>query len=416
MKPSQSGNILLLLFYYRGGNQMMNAAFYPKTSLWLFVLLGFLFLNSSALAFDEFEEAELEGRIRAIDDILRQMTISDKIVKTTDGTSFLDDEGQAITFEDFVVNDYVEVDGFLNQDGSVQAATVGKETGDPECEDQLSDRITGISAGEQTVRIGRIIVLINSLTVIEPADGSPGTFDDLEIGQSVELTYCPDLGAPALARKIEVKDEPVDTEIELQGPITDIELLTGSMTVNGSIIIVTGNPTLLDEQGQVITFEDFELQDYVEVEGALQADETVLAEKVKIEDKDRDDCAEKIRAFVNEIDAANNRLVTGLITVRVDADTEITDDESGLTLTLADLVAGDSVKIEYCPGAGEPLAFEIERKAAGDFDLDDDDEVGQSDVLQIQRKRRQGGTELDLDGDNRTTGRDMFLFSTGWKQ
>jgi hypothetical protein len=106
----------------------------------------------------------------------------------------------------------------------------------------------------------------------------------------------------------------------------------------------------------------------------------------------------------------------GIVQIQVDDQTKIKDDRTDQILTLADLMEGDVLKVEFCARTGVPIATEIEVKDSDDYDLDDDNEIEEDDILEMVRELSKKGVNLDLNGDNRTTSDDLILFSQQWKR
>src|SRR5437867_7794137 len=127
------------------------------------------------------------------------------------------------------------------------------------------------------------------------------------------------------------------TETEFEGTVDAIDGMV--LTVAGRKVAVT-DATKIRKDDAAATFADLVLGTPVEVEGTLNADGSVTASEISIEDRDD---AERI-AFVGTLtQIAGNTLTVSGVTVNVGSATAIVRGDT--ILTLADLKVGDRVLV-----------------------------------------------------------------------
>ena len=198
-----------------------------------------------------------------------------------------------------VVGDWVEAKGFLQADGRILAREI-KVKKAPErvqvefkgvVEEVLPDgyRIAGITVVAATTRI----------------DGP------ISVGTFVEVKGILQADGSILALRIHVeKPERKGAKVEFKGVVE--EILPNGYRVSGRIVVVTAT-TRIDGPISVGTF--------VEVEGVLQADGTVLAFRIHVEEAEREGAEIEFRGVVEEV-LPNGYQVSGR-TVVVTATTRI---------------------------------------------------------------------------------------------
>ena len=127
------------------------------------------------------------------------------------------------------------------------------------------------------------------------------------------------------------------TETEFEGTVDAIDGMV--LTVAGRKVAVT-DATTIRKDDAAATFADLMLGTPVEIEGTLNADGTVSASEIRIEDRND---AERV-AFVGTLEQiAGNTLTVSGRTVNVGSATMIVKGDT--TLTLADLKVGDHVLV-----------------------------------------------------------------------
>src|SRR5436309_16129500 len=134
-----------------------------------------------------------------------------------------------------------------------------------------------------------------------------------------------------------VTEHSEQTETEFEGTVDAIDGMV--LTVAGRKVAVT-DATRIRKDDAAATFADLVLGTPVEVEGTLNADGSVTASEISIEDSNE---AERI-AFVGTLtQIAGNTLTVDGVTVHVGSATVIVKGDT--TLTLADLKLGDRLLV-----------------------------------------------------------------------
>src|SRR5712664_2239500 len=134
-----------------------------------------------------------------------------------------------------------------------------------------------------------------------------------------------------------VTEHSEQTETEFEGTVDAID--GAVLTVAGRKVAVT-DATKIRKEGIAATFADLVLGTPVEVEGTLNADGSVTASEISIEDRNDVDRV----AFVGTLTQINgNTLTVGGLTVNVGSATAIVNGDT--ILTLADLMVGDRLLV-----------------------------------------------------------------------
>ncbi|MCG3198514.1 MAG: hypothetical protein GHCLOJNM_03016 [bacterium] len=364
-------------------------------------------------------ELEFKGTIESINEAAMSLIVNGTLVRTTTATVFLDHVELPIVFGDLSVGDPVEVEGTRLPDNSVQAIKVKKEDlDDDECEAEFKGAIVEIDSVSLTLLVGLVRIRTNETTFFSDHEGAPIGFDDLHIGDFVEVKYCPTSGVPPLASEVKKEDGGEDSpegEVKVEGALESIFPASSELVVAG-VLIRAENARIRDDSGNPIPLDLLSPGDFLEVEGFLLADGSVRARSIQVEDPESGDCESKARGFLTAVDPIAMRISVGIVEIAVATSTEIFDDETGLPLTLEELVVGQAAEVEYCAVTGIPTATKIEIKRAEDHDLNQDGSVRGDDIVIFLDHRQRGGVTLDLDGDSRTTHNDLILLTGSWGQ
>ena len=135
-----------------------------------------------------------------------------------------------------------------------------------------------------------------------------------------------------------VTEQNEQTETEFEGTVDAIDGKV--LTVAGRKVAVTDATTIRKEEDAAATFADLTLGTPVEVEGTLNADGTVTANEIRIEDRNDADRT----AFVGTLtQITGSTLSVGGLTVNVSSATVIVKGDT--TLALADLMVGDQLLV-----------------------------------------------------------------------
>jgi uncharacterized protein DUF5666 len=134
-------------------------------------------------------------------------------------------------------------------------------------------------------------------------------------------------------------EESEQTETEFEGTVDAID--GAVLTVAGRMVAVS-DATMISKGGAAATLGDLTLGTPVEIEGTLNADGSVTASEIRIEDQNEDDTDRA--AFVGTLtQISGNTLTVGGLTVNLGSATVIVKGDT--ILSLADLAIGDHLLV-----------------------------------------------------------------------
>src|ERR1700704_650658 len=184
-------------------------------------------------------------------------------------------------------------------------------------------------------------------------DDAAATFADLVLGTPVEVEGTLNADGSVTASEIEIEDKHEAERVAFVGTLTQIAGNTlavggGRGTLGAATTIVKGDTTL--------TLADLKVGDRLLVRGAVQADRSVNATRIRV--LPREDEAEEIHVSGQVTAVGANSFTIGDSVIAVDARTGF---EDGLQ-SLADLKVGDFVLAEVVRQAdGSLLAEEVKK-------------------------------------------------------
>ena len=134
-------------------------------------------------------------------------------------------------------------------------------------------------------RLGAVTVKADSATLIRHG-GTALPFSQIQVGMRVHVKALQQTDASYVATEIKLQDEKIGGEQDVTGSVASVNAAAGSFvvtTVSGPITVKTDSSTNFKKKGSSGTFADVVVGAMVEVDGKLQADGSVLANKVEIE-------------------------------------------------------------------------------------------------------------------------------------
>ena len=141
-----------------------------------------------------------------------------------------------------------------------------------------------VEAKTPSLRIAGRTVQTNAATVVLGRDNAPMSLANLNVGDEVEVEGLAQADGSVLARKIKLEDQKEDQQngahVQFTGPIQKLSPLT----VADRQVVLGRGARILDRSNNPIAFDALKVGNVVEVEGTLQADGSVLAEKIKLQD------------------------------------------------------------------------------------------------------------------------------------
>lgn len=295
-----------------------------------------------------FSDDAVEGPVDSVDTVTGQLVVAGQTVFADAATSF-DDSLPNPSLDGLSVGDFIEVNGLFDSNGVIRATRI--EAGDGEVE--VHGFISALDTDNRTFSINDLVVNYDGATEID--DNFPGG-TMFANGDFAEVKGAnPGPNAPLLATKIEADgiglagddgirfDDFDEIEVEVEGFITRF--------ASASDFDVSGFPVTLTSRTE---FEgggraDLGLNVKVEVEGDLNNDNVLVADKVDI--RRANDL--RVTALVDEINAGASNLVVLGITVELEALTRIEDksDADVEPFSLGDVNVNDYVEVR---GGADP--------------------------------------------------------------
>ena len=310
-----------------------------------------------------FSNEIVEGPIDSINATQSQLVVAGQTVLVDGDTSF-DDSISPASLDGLSQGQFVEISGLFDANGVIRATRIEPGLGQVE----VHGTITNLDNGAQTFTINALVVDFGTVPAI--IDNLPG---GLANGQFVEVKGTNfGGGGELLATKVEADaigvaaDDRIDfddfdeIEAEVEGFITRFVSAT-DFDVNDTPVTTTAQTVYEFEDDTPATPADLGLNIKVEVEGDVNAQGVLVADKVDI----RRGSAVRITALVDNANGATGIVTLLGIDVRVDAATRIEDKWLDVEpFGVGDINAGDYVEVrgtEDVNGAGDVLASRLER-------------------------------------------------------
>ncbi|MFQ5708716.1 MAG: DUF5666 domain-containing protein, partial [bacterium] len=300
------------------------------------------------------EEVEVKGAIESLG--------ADSLVVS--GTTFFVDANTevkakdkgAISFSDLKVGDVVEVRALRQADGSLLATRIELEDENRQGEEvEVKGAIE--SLGADSLVVSGTTFFVDGNTEVLDNNRNPISFSDLQVGDVVEVRALRQADGRLLATRIQVEDENRQgEEVEVKGAIESLG--ADSLVVSGTTFFVDGNTEVKAKGKGTISFSDLKVGDVVEVRGLRQADGSLLATRIELEDENRQGEEVEVKGAIESLGA--DSLVVSGTTFFVDGNTRIRDEDER-SISLSDLKVGDFVEVKAIRQAdGRLLATRIE--------------------------------------------------------
>jgi hypothetical protein len=135
------------------------------------------------------------------------------------------------------------------------------------------------------LRVAGKKVVTDGSTQFLGKSNTPASLKDLRVGDSVEVEGAVQADGSVYARKVKREDgngenEPPESEVGFKGAIQGLS----PFVVAGQTVVTNGNTKILDKNNSPIPFSALKVGQTAEVEGTTQANGSVLAKKVKLDD------------------------------------------------------------------------------------------------------------------------------------
>lgn len=227
---------------------------------------------------DREDEVEVAGVITAVS--ADTLTVNGIAFVLREETEVEGARGADLTVADLYTGLEVEVKGERAEDGAVVAREVRIES-EMETELDVSGVIASVDA--DTLRVGEVAFVVDAETEIEgehdavltPADLVPGLYVEAELKAQASGSY--------VATKVEVEDHYEAEDVEVKGAIE--ALSATSITVNSLTFAIGSDTEIAGEDDAVLTWADLAQGQVVEVEGAYLADSSLVASRIKVEER-----------------------------------------------------------------------------------------------------------------------------------
>ncbi|MFQ5649301.1 MAG: DUF5666 domain-containing protein [bacterium] len=259
------------------------------------------------------DELEITGAIESLGD--NSLVVATFEFVVTDTTLILDDDNNAIAFGDLRVGQVVEIHAELQVDGTLVATKIKVED---VFKDEVELTATIESIGPDSLVLAGITFFVDATTQVLD-NNTPIPFSTLQVGELVEVKGILQADGRLLATRIKVEDR-IEDEVEITGVIDN--LTSSSITVQGQTFGITENTVFFDNDNVQITLNDLAAGLIVEIRGDLQPDGTLVAIRVKIEDRSSNEV--EVRGAIEALAADTIRLLG--ISFVVDNATEVLDD------------------------------------------------------------------------------------------
>ncbi len=280
------------------------------------------------------DEIEITGEVT---DIAEQaLVVAGLTFQINAQTVFLNDNRQPIQLADIRVGFIVEVRANRLGNGDLLATRV-------KIEDRANDELEITGAIEQLLTHGLVVAgfefTVTDLTQILNDENEPIEFAHLQVGMVVEIRAEIAEGDSLFATKIKVEDHDGDKdEVELTGTI---DAITGeSLVVAGLTFFVNAQTAIMDHAKNLISFADLKLGLIVEVRGVLQADGSLLATRIKLEDRIEDEIE-----ITGSIEQVSDLAITVLGKIFGLTENTVVLDGNKQVISLSELFVGMTVEV-----------------------------------------------------------------------
>lgn len=320
--------------------------------------------DARRVEFDDDVEGPIDGDpVETVPGVQKTFTVLGfTIVADVSRTRFAD----GATFAGLAANDVVEVSGFVDSAGAIQATRIeGKPATDRvELRGEVASLVKNLD-GSGDFALGTITIHYDAATTFDDLSRSTLAEGNLvEVEGDLRLT-----GDEVDATRIEAEDRGIGSDdsddVDLEGIVV--------LCPQSPDYCVSGVP--VNDSGATYEPVGFVPMpgDRVECEGRLE-NGILIATKVESENEEDNPRDVRIDAAVTSLNAAARTLVVLGVTITADGDTVLEDDSDvdDETLTFAELQVGDYLEIEAAstgPATARAISIEREDAEAGDDDV-----------------------------------------------
>ena len=250
--------------------------------------------------------------------------------------------GSTVSFSFFQLNDLVQVQADLRNDGTYLATRVKSEdaggTGN-ENEVELTGYVTEV--GTNSFVINGTTFFVDANTEYRGRHGNTFSFEQIVPGILLEVKATLQTNGDLLATRVKTEDDENEhgAELEITGLIESLS--ANSLTVAQKEFSVDAQTVVLDHNNMPINFSDLNIGDKVEVKAFRQPDSSYLAVRIKLEDMPESEI--EFTAQIENI-VGSDITING-ITFVTDSNTVFLDDNR-MPVTIASLAVGMWVEVK----------------------------------------------------------------------
>src|SRR6267154_1891892 len=275
----------------------------------------------------------------------------------------------------FLLTDVPKGAAALQFSGGGQSATLATPAVVPGEFRRLTVSISGASVTEQSEQTetefegtvdaidGMVLTVAGRKVAVTDAtkirkDDAAATFADLVLGTPVEVEGTRNADGGVTATEISIEDRNDVDRVAFVGTLTQI---AGNTLTVGGLTVNVGSTTAIVKGDTILTLADLMAGDRLLVRGAVQADKSINATRIRVlqREREREDEHEEMHVSGKVAAVGTDNFTIGDSVIIVDAKTEF--EGSGLH-GLADLKPGDSVFAEVMKQAdGSLLAEEVKK-------------------------------------------------------
>lgn len=283
------------------------------------------------------DESEVKGKIESLGQ--DSLVVMGKTFFVNEATEIVDDDDHPLSFTDLAVGQIVEVRARMQQDGSLLASRIKVEGENDDGDDQVELTGTIESISDSALVVDGIEFFVTESTVILDDDHNPIPFADLTVGLKVEVRGERTDDGMVRATRIKVENAEMDNdEIEITGMVREVG--DDHIAVDKFVFQVSEDTQILDDDEHPISLSDIQVGFIVEVRADVLADGTLLATRIKLEDRFDDELN-----ITGEIESlGDSTLVVSGFTFEVTPTTLISDDNDNV-IDFATLTVGLLVEI-----------------------------------------------------------------------
>jgi Domain of unknown function (DUF5666) len=235
---------------------------------------------------------EIEGIVQSVDASGGTLTVVDERLGTvtveTNDSTLIRFGGMVLTLSDVAAGMRVHVKASPNADGTYLATEIIVQGNGSDAETEISGTIASIDSTTSSFTLqqadGTVVTVATDSSTIFRIGHVAGTFANLAIGDVVEVSGLMQSDGSILARLV-MAQPPKTQDVQIDGTVAAIDASASTFVVTtftGDVTVATDASTRWHGH-HIGGLSDLNVGDQVEVEGATQADGSVLARSVAVE-------------------------------------------------------------------------------------------------------------------------------------